>query len=141
MQILRVTVAWSARVELSFAVRHDLGDPGNVIDVRMSEDLLRQVLEQSGYSATPIKAPALLHIACVRTQFDHERTVRVLDEGLALARSLPETDRQIILGEAGFLAASVDPGRAMQNADSLLYKVKATRQVAIRASDWPIQFR
>ena len=58
-------------------------------------------------------ASALLHIASVLTQFDHERAVRVFDEGLSLARTLPETNKQIILGEAVFLAASIDPERAI----------------------------
>jgi hypothetical protein len=48
------------------------------------------------------------------TQFDRERAVRVLDEGISLARTLPETDKQIILGEAVFLAASIDQERAMR---------------------------
>jgi hypothetical protein len=80
----------------------------------MPQDLLRQVLEQSANATAPIKAAALLHIARILTQFDRERAARVLDEGLSLARTLPETDKQIILGEAVFLAASVDPECAMR---------------------------
>jgi hypothetical protein len=80
----------------------------------MPQDLLPRVLEQTSYSSAPIKAAALLHIARVLTQFDREQAVRVLDEGLSLARTLPETDKQIILGEAVFLAASADPERAMR---------------------------
>jgi hypothetical protein len=79
----------------------------------MPQDLLPRVLEQTAYTSPPIKAAALLHIARVLTQFDREQAVRVLDEGLSLARTLPETDKQIILGEAVFLAASVDPERAV----------------------------
>jgi hypothetical protein len=80
----------------------------------MPQDLLPRVLEQTAYTSPPIKAAALLHIARVLTQFDGEQAVRVLDEGLSLARTLPETDKQIILGEAVFLAASVDPERAVR---------------------------
>ena len=80
----------------------------------MPQDLLPRVLEQTAYTSAPIKAAALLHIARVLTQFDREQAVRVLDEGLSLARTLPETDKQIILGEAVFLAASVDPERAVR---------------------------
>lgn len=98
--------------------------------VRMPQDLLRQVLEQSGYSATPIKAPALLHIARVLTQFDRERAVCVLGEGLSLARTLPETDQQIILGEAVFLAASIDPERAMHLLQEGLTNVPHPRPLA-----------
>jgi hypothetical protein len=96
----------------------------------MPQDLLRQVLEQSGYSAAPIKSAALLHIARVLTQFDRERAVRALDEGLSLARTLPETDQRIILGEAVFLAASIDPDRAMRLLQEGLTNVPHPRPLA-----------
>jgi hypothetical protein len=96
----------------------------------MPQDLLRQVLEQTGYSAAPIKAAALLHIARVLTEFDRERAVRVLDEGLSLARTLPATDQQIILGEAVFLAASIDPERAMRLLQEGLTNVPHPRPLA-----------
>jgi hypothetical protein len=80
----------------------------------MPQDLLPRVLEQTAHTSAPIKAAALLHIARVLTQFDRQQAVRVLDEGLSLARTLPETDKQIILGEAVFLAANVDPERGMR---------------------------
>jgi hypothetical protein len=96
----------------------------------MPQDLLRQVLEQTGHSAAPIKAAALLHIARVLTEFDRERAVRVLDEGLSLARTLPATDQQIVLGEAVFLAASIDPERAMRLLQEGLTHVPHPRPLA-----------
>ena len=80
----------------------------------MPRELLRDVMKQSERSAASIKAAALLHIARVLTKFDLEQSVQVLKEGLSLARALPQIDRDIILGEALFLAAAIDPGRAMR---------------------------
>jgi hypothetical protein len=96
----------------------------------MPQDLLPRVLEQTAYSSGPIKAAALLHIARVLTQFDRERAVCVLDEGLSLARTLPERDQQIILGEAVFLAASIDPERAMHLLQEGLTNVPHPRPLA-----------
>jgi hypothetical protein len=96
----------------------------------MSEDLLRQVLEQSAFSAPPVKAAALLHIARVLIAFDRQRAVHVLDEALSLARTLPEADQHIILGEAVFLAASVDPERAMDLLHEGLTNVPHPRPLA-----------
>jgi hypothetical protein len=79
----------------------------------MPRELLREVMKRSERSAAPIKAAALLHIARVLTTFDLEQAVPVFDEGLSLARALPQVDGDIILGEALFLAAAIDPERAM----------------------------
>jgi hypothetical protein len=105
---------WWARIALSFAFTQDLSWTGKCYSLGMPQDLLPKVLEQTAYTSAPIKAAGLLHIARVLTQFDREQAVRVLYEGLSLARTLPETDKQIILGEAVFLAASVDPERALR---------------------------
>jgi uncharacterized protein (TIGR03435 family) len=79
----------------------------------MLGDLLREAREQAALSAPPIKSAALVHIARVLTTIDRGEAEHVLDEGLALAASLPEDERDVLLGEGVVLAATVSPARAL----------------------------
>jgi uncharacterized protein (TIGR03435 family) len=79
---------------------------------RMPQDLLSEAREQAERSAPAVKTAALLHLARVLTKVDRAEAEHLLDEGLALAATLPGDDRDILLGEAAALAATVSPQRA-----------------------------
>src|SRR5436190_16100629 len=85
----------------------------------MPQQLLSEALEQAEGSEPVIRAAALLHIARVLNAFDHAEAERVLDRGIALAESLAEPDREVILGQAVSLAATVSPDRAIRLAPSV----------------------
>jgi hypothetical protein len=80
----------------------------------MPRELLQTALEQALRSTPPIKAAALLHIARVLTAFDRKQCLTVFDQGIALARTLSEHEKDILLTEGFFLAGAVDPPRAIQ---------------------------
>jgi uncharacterized protein (TIGR03435 family) len=80
----------------------------------MPENLLSEARQQAARSAPAVKAAALLHIARVLTKVSSSEAQHVLDEGVALASTLTEADRDIVLGEAAVLAATVSPRRAFQ---------------------------
>jgi uncharacterized protein (TIGR03435 family) len=85
----------------------------------MPQQLLSGALEQAERSEPAVKAAALLHIARVMNAFDHAEAERVLERGIALAGELAEPDREVILGEAVLLAATVSPDRAIRLAPSV----------------------
>ena len=78
----------------------------------MPQDLLADARGQAERSGPAVKAAALLHLARVLTKVDSAEAERVLDEGLALTATLPEGERDILIGEAATLAATVSPPRA-----------------------------
>jgi len=78
----------------------------------MPQDLLADAREQAVRSQPPVKAAAFLHLARVLTKVDSAEAERLLDEGLALAATLPEGDRDVLVGEAAALAATISPRRA-----------------------------
>ena len=80
----------------------------------MPEDLLLDAREQAERSAPEVRSAALLHIARVFTKVNPAEARRLLDQGLALAATLPEDDRDILVGEGAVLAATVSPQRAFQ---------------------------
>jgi hypothetical protein len=82
--------------------------------VGMPQELLRRALEHALRSDPPIKAAALLHIARVLTVFNREQCLSVFDLGIALARTLSEHEKDVLLAEGFFLAGAVDPQRAIQ---------------------------
>jgi uncharacterized protein (TIGR03435 family) len=85
----------------------------------MPQQLLSEALEQAERSEPVVRAAALLHIARVLNAFDHAEAERVLERGLALAEGLAEPDREVILGQAVSLAATVSPDRAIRLAPSV----------------------
>jgi uncharacterized protein (TIGR03435 family) len=85
----------------------------------MPRQLLSDALEQAERSEPIVRAAALLHIARVLNAFDHAEAERALDLGIALAGDLAEPDREVILGEAVSLAATVSPDRAIRLAASV----------------------
>jgi hypothetical protein len=85
----------------------------------MLEDLLTVAREQAERSAPAVKTAALLHLARVSTKVNPSEASRLLDEGLALAATLPEGDREVLLGEAAALAATVAPQRALRLLDEV----------------------
>jgi uncharacterized protein (TIGR03435 family) len=78
----------------------------------MPQDMVPDAREQADRSAPAVKAAALLHLARVLTKVDSAEAEHVLDEGLALTATLPEGERDILIGEAAALAATVSPRRA-----------------------------
>ena len=88
----------------------------------MLQDLLSEAREQAERSAPAVKSAALLHIARVLTKIDAGEAERVLDEAVALAATLDEIDREIMLGETAALAATVAPRRAL----ALMHEASAT---------------
>jgi uncharacterized protein (TIGR03435 family) len=85
----------------------------------MPQQLLSGALDQAERSEPVVRAAALLHIARVRNAFDHTEAERLLERGIALAKDLPEPDREVILGQAVSLAATVSPDRAIRLAPSI----------------------
>jgi uncharacterized protein (TIGR03435 family) len=85
----------------------------------MPQQLLSDALEQAERSEPVVRAAALLHIARVLNAFDHAEAERVLERGIALAAELDEPDREVILGQAVSLAATVSPDRAIRLAPSV----------------------
>jgi uncharacterized protein (TIGR03435 family) len=85
----------------------------------MPRQLLSGALDQAERSEPVVRAPALLHIARVLNAFDHAEAERVLERGIALAEDLAEPDREVILGQAVSLAATVSPDRAIRLAPSI----------------------
>src|SRR5712691_3761878 len=85
----------------------------------MPRQLLSDALEQAERSEPAVTAAALLHIARVLNAFDHGEAEQVLDRGIALAGELAEPDREVILGEAASLVATVSPDRAIRLALSV----------------------
>jgi hypothetical protein len=90
-----------------------------IVSVCMPQQLLSGALEQAERSAPVVRAAALLHIARVLNAFDHAEAARVLERGIALAEDLAEPDREVILGQAVSLAATVSPDRAIRLAPSI----------------------
>jgi uncharacterized protein (TIGR03435 family) len=88
----------------------------------MPQQLLSGALEQAARSEPVVQAAALLHIARVLNAFDHVEAERVLEQGIALAEALPEPEREVILGQAVSLAATVSPDRAMRLAPSVRHE-------------------
>jgi uncharacterized protein (TIGR03435 family) len=78
----------------------------------MLQDLVSEAREQAERSAPAVKTAALCHLARVLTKVAPAEAEHVLDEGLALAATLPEDDRDVLLGEAAALAATVSPRKA-----------------------------
>src|SRR5262245_66016670 len=78
----------------------------------MPQQLLADALEQASWSAAPVKAAALLHIARVLTAFDQQRAERVLGEGLSALAALPDDERVAMEPQARCLIATVSPRRA-----------------------------
>jgi hypothetical protein len=85
----------------------------------MPRQLLAAALEQAERSDSVVRAAALLHIARVLDAFDHADAERVLEQGITLAEELPEPEREVILGQAVSLAATVSPARAIRLAPSV----------------------
>ena len=85
----------------------------------MPRQLLSGALEQAERSEPVVRAAALLHIARVLNAFDHAEAERVLERGIALAKDLAEPDREVILGQAVSLAATVSPDSAIRLAPSI----------------------
>jgi len=80
----------------------------------MSKDLLADARKQADDSAAAVKTAALLHIARVLARVQPAQAAQVLDEALALVTMLPEDDRDILVGEAAALCATVSPQRAFR---------------------------
>ncbi len=80
----------------------------------MPHQLLATARQQAGSSVPPVKAAALLHIARVLTALDPEEAERVLDNGLALAVTLSQSDKETILAEGLVLAGAIAPERALR---------------------------
>ncbi len=90
----------------------------------MPQQLLLAALQEAERSEPAIKAAALLHIARVLNRFDHTEAQRVLEQGIALAKELPEpADREVLLAQAVSLAATVSPEHALRLAPSVAYDV------------------
>jgi hypothetical protein len=85
----------------------------------MPRQLLAAALEQAERSDPVVRAAALLHIARVLNAFDHAEAERVLEQGITLAEALPEPDREVVLGQAVSLAATVSPDRAIRLAPTV----------------------
>jgi uncharacterized protein (TIGR03435 family) len=85
----------------------------------MPQQLLSEALDLAEGSEQVVRAAALLHIARVLNSFDHSEAERVLERGIALAKDLAEPDREVILGQAVSLAATVSPDRAIRLAPSI----------------------
>jgi hypothetical protein len=80
----------------------------------MPQDLVSEAREQAERSAPAVKTAALLHLARVLTKVNSAEAQHLLDQGLALAATLPEDERDILLGEGATLAATVSPQRAIR---------------------------
>jgi hypothetical protein len=78
----------------------------------MPQDLLSDAREQTRRFEPAVRAAAFLHLARVLTNVDPAEAQRVLDEGIALVMALAAGDRDILIGEAAALAATVSPARA-----------------------------
>jgi uncharacterized protein (TIGR03435 family) len=78
----------------------------------MLQDLVSEAREQAERAAPAVKTAALFHLARVLTKVDPAEAEHVLDEGLALAATLPEDHQDVLLGEAAALAATVSPRKA-----------------------------
>jgi uncharacterized protein (TIGR03435 family) len=76
-------------------------------------DLVANARADAERAAPAVKAAALLHIARVLTTIDAADSVRTLDAALALAATLPEGERDVLLGEGAALAATISPRRAL----------------------------
>ena len=96
----------------------------------MLHDLVSDACGKAERSAPAVRAAALFHLARVLTKIDAADAPRVLEQGLALAATLPAEDREILLGEGAALAATVSPQRAL----SLVRDRDATET---RREAWP----
>ena len=80
----------------------------------MPQELLREARAQAERSSAAIKGPVLLHIARVLTRVNPAEAETVLAEGLAVLEAVPEGARDLLLGEAAALAATISPPRAFE---------------------------
>jgi len=67
----------------------------------MSQEFLRDALEQAGRFSAAVRSAARCHIARVLAKSDPADGQRVLEEGLALAASLPDQEKREILSTRG----------------------------------------
>jgi uncharacterized protein (TIGR03435 family) len=91
----------------------------------MPQQLLLAALEQAERSEPVVRAAALLHIARVLDAFDHAEAQRLLERGIALAEGLSEPEREVILGQAVSLAATVSPDLAIRLATAVQHDMPA----------------
>jgi len=77
-------------------------------------DLLSEARENAERATLAVKTAALLHIARVLTKIDSIDAQRTLDEALALAATLPDGEREVLLGEGAALAATISPPQALR---------------------------
>lgn len=79
----------------------------------MWEPILAAAREQAERSQPAVRAAALLHIARVLAPSDGATAELLLERGIGLAKELSGKDREMILGEAPYLAAAVSPRLAI----------------------------
>jgi hypothetical protein len=75
----------------------------------MWKPILAASHEQAERSGRAVRAAALMHIARVLAVSDGAAAEEILERGLALAKELSGQDRELILGEAPYIAAAVSP--------------------------------
>src|SRR5262245_37612816 len=112
------------------------------LDTSPMRDLVLQAQMDAERATPAVKTAALLHIARVLTKIDVNEAERTLDEALALAATLPDGEREILLGEGAALAATVSPPRALHlvrefilDRDSVLERVLFNMAAHGRATD------
>lgn len=80
----------------------------------MPEQLIQEAIQQAADSAPAVQAAALVHVARVLAVFDKAEAVHILERGIALADTLPEKDRLVLMPEVIATAAAVSPNRALE---------------------------
>ncbi len=83
------------------------------VDAATIDPLLSSALRQAEEAAPAVKAAALAHIARVVSVRRQQQAMELLERSIAIAETLREPLRHILLGEAHTAALEVSPERAM----------------------------